>query len=708
MRIVAKLTIAFLGVAFLVFIIGYISTAMVQKALKSNIGETSIIISSEALDKVDQAIYRMAQLTKLYAHSLTHYRVFSGSNKEFESMENIQAYIEKVEKEWAKPGSDGKASVMEEILSNRLSQHLRRDIWFEGDTYHNEGEYTFLSVEEAFVTNKYGVNIAQTSPTSDYYQGDEEWWKVSKEKDIYIGDIKYDESSGTYSIEMCSSIHDSDGSFAGVIKIVININEIASMLGEMKKRIEHYSKKLSNLMEYDFKLVNNDGKVFSSTEDAGFVMFEELDKEIWQAIRSENPGYLISEGDKEGEGERLYAFSKQDGYRDFKGFGWYLIVEIEKDQLFSSVKDLIISLLLLSLIISIIAIAIGFYISKTIVDPINRLKDTAKKISSGDFDANIDIKSQDEIGELGASFKEMASSLKEKQVIQDKWSEELEGKIEDRTSELVKSQAATLNMMEDLQEAYIELKKTQSYLVQAEKMEGIGRMASGVAHEVKNPLGIVLQGVNFLERKIPESQQELYKVLLLIKDNIKRADNIVNSLVDFSKATKLELGKEDINSLLEEILSLVKHRVDISRTEIIKEFSRDLPKVLVDKGKMEQVYMNLIINAIQAMPHGGRLSLRTYISILNKIGNGAGKRSQDNFQINEKVVITEIEDTGCGIPEENIKKVFEPFFTTKDPQSGTGLGLAVTKNIIDLHKSYINIESEFGKGTKFTIYLKIV
>jgi signal transduction histidine kinase len=144
----------------------------------------------------------------------------------------------------------------------------------------------------------------------------------------------------------------------------------------------------------------------------------------------------------------------------------------------------------------------------------------------------------------------------------------------------------------------------------------------------------------------------------------------------------------------------------LKNIEVIKQLKPDLPQVWLDKGKMEQVFVNILLNAIQAMPEGGKMYIRTYSRQVDSIGGNVGRRSSDQFKLEEMVVLVEIEDTGIGISKENLLRVFDPFFTTKSPGEGTGLGLAVVRNIIDMHKGLINIESTENKGTKVMITLK--
>jgi signal transduction histidine kinase len=259
----------------------------------------------------------------------------------------------------------------------------------------------------------------------------------------------------------------------------------------------------------------------------------------------------------------------------------------------------------------------------------------------------------------------------------------------------------------EVREAYERLKETQGQLIQAEKMNAIGQLASGVAHEVRNPLGIIMQGINYLEHKLAGEGRGVHETLFMLKESIKRADKIIDSLFDFSRATVLELEPRDINSILDVSLSLLRSEFKFDEIKIVMETKKDLPMVMADRNKLEQVFINLLLNAIQSMPKGGKIFIRTYDKKLVETKNGIGNREEDYFRVGENAVIVEIEDTGIGISEENMKRVFDPFFTTKGPREGAGLGLSVTKNIITMHKGLIELKSKEGQGTRVMITLKI-
>lgn len=262
-------------------------------------------------------------------------------------------------------------------------------------------------------------------------------------------------------------------------------------------------------------------------------------------------------------------------------------------------------------------------------------------------------------------------------------------------------------MVENLRKNIKELKESQDLLIHAEKMEAIGRIASGVAHEVRNPIGIVLQAINYLEAQKVKNQVPEPDTLEMMKNNIKRADNIIKALVDFSRRAELKSEPQDINPILESSLGLIQHKLKLEHIELVKDLKDGLPKVLVDRQKMEQVFVNLLLNACQAMPNGGKIFIRSYQKEFRAIGGKVGYRIKDSFRPQEKVVVVEIEDTGIGVSPGDLDKIFEPFFTTKRDDKGTGLGLYVTKNIIERHKGSIEVESKKDKGAKFILNFKI-
>lgn len=260
--------------------------------------------------------------------------------------------------------------------------------------------------------------------------------------------------------------------------------------------------------------------------------------------------------------------------------------------------------------------------------------------------------------------------------------------------------------MEQLHE---ELQAAQMRLIQAGRLEAVGQLAAGMAHEVKNPLMAILAGAEYLSKHLAGSgalpQEEMASVVKDIEDSVNRADGVVRGLLDFSTAEQFQLAVSPLNPVIEQALSFVKHELEGHRVTVAAELDGELPLVRIDPQKIQQVFVNLFMNAIQAMPSGGTLTVRTRAKPLDTIAEGIGRRRSDQFKVGETAVVADVLDTGPGILEYELGRLFTPFFTTKQPGKGTGLGLTVSKKIIELHGGLIEIRNQPEGGVAATLML---
>jgi len=234
-----------------------------------------------------------------------------------------------------------------------------------------------------------------------------------------------------------------------------------------------------------------------------------------------------------------------------------------------------------------------------------------------------------------------------------------------------------------------ELQKT----LQEQKMKEIEVLANSVAHEVRNPLAIILQGIEYLKEKLKPEDKNVGLILEYIVDAIRRADNVIVGLLEFAHFSKFDMAPSDLNSLMEKTLSFMQIDFDRHRIRVTRDLKGDLPLVKMDKKKMEQVFVNILLNAVQAMPDGGTLNVKTRLK-----DSREGKR----------VVIIQIEDTGIGIPKESLDRIFKLFFTTKRERGSSGLGLAISSQIMRTHGGGIAIENRVGlPGVRVTLTLPI-
>jgi len=242
----------------------------------------------------------------------------------------------------------------------------------------------------------------------------------------------------------------------------------------------------------------------------------------------------------------------------------------------------------------------------------------------------------------------------------------------------------SISMLAELKETHAQLKTNQQQLSQSAKLAGLGRLVSDMAHEVNNPLMIILGNAQLCALS-HDSKEELNAGLNVIINECQRAKDIIQRLLRFSRPSKGEFKEKDINASIEAIVSIVEHQFSLAGIAIKRDFARDLPAVFLDEEQMYEVFMNLLNNARDAMPGGGEISIKTY----------CGKDA----------LYAEFKDTGCGMPEEVIKKIFQPFFTTKE--KGNGLGLSVCCGIVKSHQGELKFKSSPGEGTTATISLPL-
>lgn len=316
--------------------------------------------------------------------------------------------------------------------------------------------------------------------------------------------------------------------------------------------------------------------------------------------------------------------------------------------------------------LAMLSFLVWMLIHRFVINPVNSLINGMKKISSGDLDYSLPEMGHDEIGYLTHSFNKMAEDLqKAKKQIQELING-LEEKVELKTGEL---------------------KDMQSHLVESEKLASIGRLAAGVAHELNNPLGSILIYNNLTLEDLKEENETRQNVRKAIQETL-RARDIIKGLLEFARPKNLETSLDDVNDVVRRTLDLIAgNKAFFGDINLRVSLSKTPLRAFIDKAQIQQVITNLMINSVEAISGKGEISLTTGLTP------------------DEKWIEIAISDTGCGIPEEYLGKLFEPFFTTKKEKGGTGLGLAVSYSIVARHKGKIEVRSEPGKGSTFTIRL---
>jgi two-component system NtrC family sensor kinase len=318
-----------------------------------------------------------------------------------------------------------------------------------------------------------------------------------------------------------------------------------------------------------------------------------------------------------------------------------------------------------------------FFVWRIVGVPVTALRRGTERLAAGDLGYQIDVQSKDEIGELADSFNGMSRQLQSEHNENLAWTHTLEQRVEQKTREL---------------------KRAHEHALHTEKMASVGKMAAVLAHEINNPLSGILTYAKLLRKWMDHQEaasddarrsrrQEICDSLDLIASESRRCGDLVRNLLTFSRATPMNLQATDLNQVTDRAVRLMQHQLDLAGIQVQPQLDPALPHVLCDAAQIEQVLLALVVNAMDALPQGGNLWIISSAS------------REDNC------VRIVVRDDGTGIAPEILPHLFEPFLTTKETGRGVGLGLAISHSILERHNGSIEVQSEIGRGTTFTITL---
>jgi two-component system NtrC family sensor kinase len=313
----------------------------------------------------------------------------------------------------------------------------------------------------------------------------------------------------------------------------------------------------------------------------------------------------------------------------------------------------------------ILIVTIAVFQAQRISRPLKTLEGAARQIADGDFRREVVVDAPDEVEHLAGSINQMAKKLEMEREELEEWGNTLEKRVHERTEEIT---------------------KIHSQLFRSEKLASLGKLAAGVAHEINNPLTGILTNSSLLLEDLGKEDPRREDIEVIVKETI-RCREIVKRLLDFAKQTKPQKKLTNVNSLIENIILLVRNQASFRNIVIEKHLDPEIPELLSDPDQIQQVFVNIILNAAEAMMKGGTL---TIASSLSKNG---------------EFILTRFADTGPGIPEEHRERIFDPFYTTKE--HGTGLGLSISYGIVEQHGGTISVESVAEKGSVFIVQLPV-
>ena len=492
--------------------------------------------------------------------------------------------------------------------------------------------------------------------------------------------------------------------------------------------------KLADLIKpeagYDFEkhaevdLVDHDGVLIYSSYNPGGILkgragYWKSAEAYMKDRKQPAPFFFKAAVDTSPTGKNAMVFVlPQPEYLDLKPNKWFLLLHIPIEEALAPVNALRNQVISITVLLILLTSVIAYLMSRTISGPIIKLRLASEHFAEGDMDHRVSIESGDEIEDFARSFNKMAEEIKRSRQEIESYSASLEILVEKRTKELKErvsdletARRAMLSILEDTDEvnknlgkALSELRLTQAQLIESGKLAGVGEMAAGIAHEINNPLTSIM-GFTQLTMSRKDIDDSLKADLYTIEKEAKRCVTIIEDLLNFARPQEPLKVELDINGLIDTTLKVVEYSISREQLTVVKRLSAKLPPTNGDPSQLQQVFMNIILNAVHAMPNGGTLTVDTK---LRESGNDMRSAGSGSRSMNRELEVA-FTDTGTGIPDEIKDKIFEPFFTTsyESGHKGTGLGLSISRSIIEAHGGRIEVESVLDKGSTFRVILPV-
>jgi signal transduction histidine kinase len=540
-------------------------------------------------------------------------------------------------------------------LDRMLSSTLRG--FAQGNAIYRQVLLSNRQGEQLYRVRRHGNGLDTQGPDPSRDLGREDFfWKTldSRRGEIIITSsaIKEDnQDDAEPTLSYSTAIYDRGHQQKGILTLQVLIKDLAILARSAETALGN-----TYLLDRQGRFLYNIDAIEQRAVQGGFP--GKLGQSATQQILSGTEGLITSEKD------RIIGYAPI-----FTGIGgaeqfWVLAIDLSRTFVFSPVRRFLLFFGIMVLSLTVIGIVFGITASHHFTMPIVKLHRGAQMVAAGKFDQPIEVRTRDEIEELAVQFNLMARQLKTSREQLTKWNEELKKEVEKRTAQLL----------------------------QAEKMAALGGLSAGIAHEIGNPLASMKTNIQILEENLGKDHRH-HRFLQRILKEIDRLSHFFKTFSSFARPAKPRITVCDIRRVIREVILFMKKEAEARGITFRENFDEHVPPVMADFQRMQQVFFNLFLNAMQAIPGRGTIT----------VGVSTNPEAQQNGPDSETVIVT-VKDTGPGIPAELGPKIFEPFYTTKP--TGTGLGLSIVHQIVTENGGSISLQSSPGEGTMFVMSLR--